>query len=147
MSGVVVLQDDVWCGGVTGGYVVWWCYRPMCGVVVLQADDSGVAVLQDDDSGVAVLQVVVTRTRGSCYLIPKPDGLNFASVAAEIASRNVSLPASTPPHFAFRIHTSLSASTLRFLHPHFALSIPVCFLHPHFASASTPRRKCSLMNW
>ena len=178
---------------------VVWCYRRMCGVVVLQADESGVAVLradesgvavlQADESGVAVLQVVVTRTRGACYLIPTPDGLNFASAAAAIASRNVSVPASTPrhlafcshtslsaatlrfpqPHFAFRSHTSLSASTLRFLHPHFALSIPVCFLHPHFAfcmhpvcflyphfafcmhphfaSASTPPRKCSLMNW
>ena len=38
MCGVVVLQADVWCGGVTGGCVVWRCYRPMSGVVVLQAD-------------------------------------------------------------------------------------------------------------
>ena len=164
---------------------------------------SGVAVLQADESGVAVLQIVVTRTRGGCYLIPTPDGLNFASAAAEIASRNVSVPTSTPrhlafcshtslsastlrflhphlafcihtshPHFAFCIHTSLSASTPRFLHPHLASTLrflqphfafciytslsaatlrflhapTVCFLHPHFTSASTPRRKCSLMN-
>ena len=72
---------------------------------------SGVAVLQADESGVAVLQIVVTRTRGGCYLIPTPDGLNFASAAAEIASRNVSVPTSTPRHLAFCSHTSLSACT------------------------------------